>query len=264
MIGQNKKDLLFVILVYNITHGGFGMKKNSINVQKLLAGALLTFDRVDHTDLNILNDFLMIENNLFASDEYIGDIDELIDVDKKGVVSLSKGLELSTQIDGEIVEEKLKKIAGPEILEFFANLNIEMVTLTKLNRVGSVMLDEMDTVLNLKQQEASEKLVDKYYALLVWNENYLDGPHLDMVISSYGKQILFEYMNKEQITNFKQQVEEAGLNSSFIGDFLRIQSLQKPTTQILSISKFKQFTEKYGEILENDARTYVKKQNKSN
>ena len=234
------------------------MKKQSIDVQNILAAALLNFDKFDNLDLDVINELLIKDKNIYIAGEDITDIDEFIEVDD-GIATLKCDLPLSHKIDDETLEDRLKKIAGEELLTYVSNIDMEIFTLKKLKRVGNTPIDNIAYVLNLKQQETLESLIDDYCILLVWHESNILGPHLDVVVSSFGSQRVFEHDNKEQVDEFRQTLEREGLNPKFVGEFLRTQELYRPVKQVLSVSNFKEFTEKYGDVLEEDKEPYVKK-----
>ena len=246
------------MLVYNISHGGFGMTKQSTDVQKLLAGALLIFDKFDNVDLEILNEFLIAEKDTFVLGKDISKIDKFFDIED-GIITLKHDLSLNDKQSEATVEEQLKLLVGEELLNYFSNLDMKMFTLKKLQKIGNIPLEESGLYFNTKQKEALESLLDEYSVLLIWDEDDMYGSHLDFVVTSFGLCKIFEYDNKKAVELFKQQVEKNGLNPTFVSEFLRCQELDKPAEQVLSISNFKKFTEKYSEILKKDARSYIKK-----
>lgn len=234
------------------------MKKYGIDIQKLLAGALLIFDRFDNLDLDILNEFLIKEKDSFVVGEDIGYIDKLIDFED-GIVFLKKEYTLDSELEDSTLREKLIDITGSDIASFFENIDMEIFTLKKLQKVGNIPLEDAGSFLNGKQQDTLDKILDDYSITLVWNGEHIQGDYLEIVLTSYGMQRIFEHDNKEEVEQFKEKLRRQGLNHKVIGEFLRAQDLEQPAKQILTVSNFNKFYKKYGEFLEEDSKPYVKK-----
>ena len=103
-------------------------KKDSF--EKLISGALLRFNIIDPVDLNILADEIKQELNIvFDGDStvYEHGLERFLDKIKDGSYRLFNELDLDSidKKEDKPIHEILEDIAGPDITEFFKNLDIK-------------------------------------------------------------------------------------------------------------------------------------------
>ena len=223
------------------------MTKTLLQMEQLIAGALLCFDNVSSLDISLLTkDFLKKYPDFQFSDMKIDYLKNYVDIND-GRISLKEGLSLESYIpkNESTLRERLEQIAGARIREYLETFEIEEFMLRKFEHYSGIREDDIENVFCRKQQEQLKQLYEKEYLTTVWKDDAIYDDYRETRLSDFGKLRLFKIDNEEEIKRFKEILKSMRYDINLLDDFLIKQDLDLPVWSVLDLVKLDRFCMDY-------------------
>lgn len=230
------------------------MQKIIINSEELIAGTLLNFDCISSLDISLLSAQILKDNpNYQLSEIKLESLKDYIEI-SKGKISLKKGLSFESYIKDKnsTLKEVLEHIAGPHILNFFQNFDIEEFVLRKVDYNSAVKKEDIENMFGKIEQEALKRLEEKRCLITVWNDEIIYEDYEKIKLSVFGKLRLFKSDNKTDIENFIKVLRILRYDTKLLDDFLKTQNLDLLACQILKLANFIDFCKDYDRAIESE------------
>ncbi len=202
---------------------------NKISYENLLAALLLRFGKVNVVDINLIIDDLYEKHGIRLSK---------FATDYKGLVYNVMYFQDSFYPMGDDAKEVLESKQSEFARQYVASLNIEELTLLKINKYGSVPEYNVSNLFNEEQERTINKLIDDLMVIYVWNNDIPYEDYQEIQLTSIGKARIFKLTYKEQVEEFIELLKNNGYDYSLIDSFLRTQDFNKEVYEILNIDNF--------------------------
>lgn len=230
------------------------MVKTKLMMEQLVAGALLSFEKISSVDISLLvKDFARKYPDYEFVDLNWNYLKDLVAFDDDNI-SLKDGSDLNSYVSAN--ESKLKKrleeIAGSRVRKYFQELDLEEFMLRKIAYYSSIKEDNLDNLFCNSQQEMLKKLNDKHYLSTIWNDDTLWDDYREIRLSNLGKLRLFKIDYAKEIKEFVERLKSMRYDVSLLDDFLIKQDLDMPVGAILSLEKLKSFCNCYDRAMTED------------
>lgn len=222
-------------------------KKSEISYESLVAGALIRFDKVDETDMEVLISEAYAMYGIY--------------VDKKNIfnpyIKSNKG---SFAVAGEIEEErfdakvKLGEIQGDKVKALVGCINPETLVLRKVELLGMINKDEVSKF-NVDEIVAISKALNENLLTIRWNSDLIPNDYEEIYLTQLGRMRLFYLDYSAEIEEFEKMLGSEGYDSSLISDFLMTQNLTLGVYEVLNLDNFFNFCNTY------DRNRYASKKN---
>lgn len=238
----------------------------NIDVKQVVAGALLKFGYIKERDINLFAYELEKNRTINVNNEELNDLYKYVTgnyerLDENSQLDFSK---LVTYNGKNItLTDYLNELQGNVVKDFFDNMTLEELVLRKVSAY-SMPYDDRTFYFGKEELDEVEELIDNYSLVLCWNDGILYDDYQEIKLTHIGKESLFKMDNKERLEIFRENLESNGYDSQLIDDFLRVQNLEQPVTNILNIVNFKYFCNTYDRcpIKEENSKVLVKKNSK--
>ena len=187
---------------------------------QIIAGAiLLGFDWIDEDSIKMLADSFIKDNPEYNyldynAKEYL----KYLSHQGNKYILVRKQYEEGGYIKPDAAVE-LDNLVGPEITEFYQNLNIEKFVLLKLWNIVSYSSQNEDLLFSKFEQEYLRKLKEKGCLEITADETSLTGES-QVTISKRGGLELFKYLHPDDLDRFKDELKIKRINTDILDDFL--------------------------------------------
>ena len=125
------------------------------------------------------------------------------------------------------------------------NLDMEEFLLRKIKYYSKIQVDIIDNQLCKKQQEELDKLDEKGYLTIYWEEKAIYDDTKVISLSDYGKLKLFKVDYANEIARFIEELKSMRYDTSLLDDFLLKQDLEMPIWSILNVEALDKFCNDY-------------------
>lgn len=213
------------------------VKKDNVNYESLVAGALIRFDRVDEADMTVLVDEFYAMCGIDINKSYI--FSQYINSDK-GNYSVAG----NTELERFDAKGELGKIQGDKVKSFIGCINPEVLVLRKVELLESVSKEDIQGY-NFEEFVAVSKALNEGYLTMVWNDDNLPNDYEEILLTATGRVRLFMLDYCAEIEEFTKLLEDNGYDSSLIYDFLLSQDLSFGVYEILNLDNFFDFCNTY-------------------
>lgn len=151
------------------------MKKERINYEPIIAGALLKFETLDNIDFSLLITDLEEKLNIEVRVSWSyspNNLGKYIETLSNGTIKLRDGISLDYFIEEEncTLREKLLEVAGNKVNDYFSSLEIEIFKQKKEN----ALLENKDKVLNEANVLLISDIQDDYDELVKYGFKNVD------------------------------------------------------------------------------------------
>ena len=210
-----------------------------ITFAELIAGALLKFEgKIDTLDLSLL---ISMINEPFTFSNTSNNNNEVAEF-RDNKYQLKEGYTLNTTLNSNLsIADYLKNIAQPHTLNFLQEIDLTYFVLQKINHLGGISEDTLNTKLNKVELAECLRLINEGYLYTIWTKEAIYADYQSVVLSKKGEVYLFVKTYQREITNFQNELLAKGYNPDLIGVYLITKNLRRPFNEIFDISSFEYF-----------------------
>ncbi len=147
-------------------------KKEKINYEQIIAGALLKFESIDNVDVSLLIIDLKEKLNIEVWSYYLDHLSKYIKSFKNGTIKLKDGISLDDFIEEEnrTLKDKLLEVAGNTVNNYFSSFEIEAFKQEK----EKALSENKDKVLNTANILLISDIQDDYDELVKYGFKNID------------------------------------------------------------------------------------------
>lgn len=235
------------------------MTKRTLNMEQLVAGALLSFDNVSSLDISLLTeDFLKKNPDYQFSDMKLDYIKKYVDIND-GRISLKEGLSFESYISENeaTLRKRLEQIAGARIRKYLETFEVEEFVLRKIEYYSGIREDDIPNVFCKQQQEQLKQLEEKGYLTTVWQENAIYDDYQEIRLSNLGKLRIFKIDNEKEIKRFTEMLKSMRYDINLLDDFLIKQDLDLPVWRVLDLVNLNKFCNDYDRAIAEDGASTI-------
>ena len=211
-----------------------------ITFEELIAASLLKFNgEIDTLDISLLISNINEPYNF--SNKSNNRINYLTKF-QNNKYQLKEGLTLETLLKPDLtIQSILENIAKPNALTFLNNLDLTNFVLQKINHLGGISENSLNTKLNKVELNECLRLIKEGYLYTIWTKESIYDDSQSIVLSKKGEVYLFIKTYSHQVELFKYELLSHGYNPDLIGVYLITKNLHRPIDEIFNISDFEYF-----------------------
>lgn len=215
--------------------------ENKVMFDRLVAGTILKFGKVDSADITLI----------------VKDIDSVfeVDIDKEDIskyfVMRNGNILLNEDYVNYIYKNinnfLLEKMSVNMIARYFDNLDIENFVLRKINLLGLGYIPKDDLIHNFSviQLHALKNLYEKGYVLDYLHKDLIYGDYCAVKISKIGIIKLFVDDNYMMVNRFYKTLIDLKIDVSMLDNYLMSVNLNVDIMDILDTDNYLDFCENY-------------------
>ena len=218
-----------------------------INLEELIAGAILKFRVLDSLDMTLLITKLA---GIAEVNQEISELSKYIQY-SDGYIHIKTNLSLDSNISldenkyyslKQLLENKQKGF----VKEYLDELNLTTFVLKKIKMLSIVKKDDLSKLFNKVELSVIYQLIDLGYLIVSWNDEVPYEDYQEVLITKQGEIELFLEDNAQDVSKFISFLNEKGYDVSLIRDFLStIPDLEQYCLNENSISHFEYFCSLY-------------------
>ena len=218
-----------------------------INLEELIAGAILKFRVLDSLDMTLLITKLA---GIAEVNQKISELSKYIQY-SGGYIHIKPNLSLDSNISldenkyyslKQLLENKQKGF----VKEYLDELNLTTFVLKKIKMLSIVKKDDLSKLFNKVELSVIYQLIDLGYLIVSWNDEVPYEDYQEVLIAKQGEIELFLEDNAQDVSKFISFLNEKGYDVSLIRDFLStIPDLEQYCLNENSISHFEYFCSLY-------------------
>ena len=218
-----------------------------INLEELIAGAILKFRVLDSLDMTLLITKLA---GIAEVNQEISELSKYIQY-SDGYIHIKTNLSLDSNISldenkyyslKQLLENKQKGF----VKEYLDELNLTTFVLKKIKMLSIVKKDDLPKLFNKVELSVIYQLIDLGYLIVSWNDEVPYEDYQEVLVTKQGEIELFLEYNAQDVSKFISFLNEKGYDVSLIRDFLStIPDLEQYCLNENSISHFEYFCSLY-------------------
>lgn len=221
------------------------MSKKIIEKEQFLAALfLLGYERVTLNDIRLFIEMFELKNPNFDSiDSLYTKLHNYIDVDQRDVVTIKDEYKMDSYLKecNTTLKSLLKKIAGPVLLDYITNFDMEEFILRKMVFFRGIRIDSIDRYFAKKEQDVLKQMDDKGFLTTRYNDDVIYDDYKELLLSDYGQVEYFKKDNKDDIDKFVSKLKAMRYDVGLLDDYLIKQDLEQHPSQILTIEGLNEF-----------------------
>ena len=221
------------------------MSKKLIEKESFLAAMLLLgYERVKLSDIRLFIEMFELKNPSFNSiDSLYVKLQNYINIDQRDTVTIKSEYKMDSYLteNNTTLNALLKKVAGPILLDYIANFDMEEFVLRKMNFFAGVRVDSLDRYFVKKEQDILKQLDEKGFLTTRYNDDVIYDDYKELSLSDYRKVEYFKKDNKEEVDSFVGKLNAMRYDVGLLDDYLLKQDLEQHPSQILTIDGLNEF-----------------------